>query len=60
LRYAQYEPSTSGWNAVRYRRREARRRIAHFALGGATLLLAGAIAGLVLSVGPVAALDMVR
>ena len=54
MRYAHYEPSTSGWNAVRYRRRQIRRRVAQVALGGVTLLVAGAIAGLILSVGPTA------
>ena len=55
MRHAHYEPSTSGWNAVRYRRRQTRRRVVRLALGGATLLLAGAIVGLFLSVGPAAA-----
>jgi hypothetical protein len=55
MRHAHYEPSTSGWNVVRYRRRQTRRRVARLALGGATLLLAGAIVGLFLSVGPAAA-----
>jgi hypothetical protein len=55
MRHAHYEPSTSGWNVVRYRRRQTRRRVVHLALGGATLLLAGAIVGLFLSVGPAAA-----
>ncbi len=54
MRYAHYEPSTSGWNTVRYRRRQIRRRVAQVALGGVTLLVAGAIAGLFLSVGPTA------
>jgi hypothetical protein len=55
MRHAHYEPSTSGWNVVHYRRRQTRRRVVRLALGGATLLLAGAIAGLFLSVGPAAA-----
>jgi hypothetical protein len=60
VRYAPYEPSTSGWNVVRYRRRLARRRTVQWALGGVTLLLAGALAGLFLTVGPSAALNLVR
>jgi len=55
MRHAYYEPSTSGWNVVRYRRRQTRRRVVRLALGGATLLLTGAIVGLFLSVGPAAA-----
>ena len=60
MRHVHYEPSTSGWNVVNYRRRQARRRWAHFAVGGATVLLVGAIAGLFLSVNTDAALNLVR
>jgi hypothetical protein len=60
MRHAHYEPSTSGWNVVNYRRREARRLAVRIALGSVTLLLAGAIAGLVLTAGPIEALRMVR
>ena len=60
MKYAHYEPSTSGWTAVRYRRRQTRRRIAQFAFGGATLLLAGAIVGLFLTVDPATALNLSR
>lgn len=60
MRHAHYEPSTSGWNVVNYRRRQARRRWTHVAVGGVTLLLVGAIAGLVLSVNTDSALNLVR
>ena len=60
MRHAIYEPSTSGWNVVRYRRREARRLYARIAVGGMTLLLAGALAGVYLAVGPDRALQLVR
>ena len=59
MRYS-YEPSTSGWNVVRYRRRLARRRTVQWALGGVTLLLVGAIAGLFLTVGTANALSLVK
>jgi hypothetical protein len=59
MRRVKYEPSTSGWNTLAYRRRESRRRVA-YAVGGATLLLAGAIAGLLLTVGPAEAISLVR
>jgi hypothetical protein len=58
MRPTRYEPSTSGWNVVNHRRRE-RRRIVRLAVGS-TLLLAGAIVGPVLAVGPAQTLDLVR
>lgn len=60
MRSTWYEPSTSGWHVVHHRRRQERRRVLQIAVGGVTLLLAGALAGLLLTVGPTQALDLVR
>ena len=60
MRPVHYEPSTSGWHVLLHRRRAMRRRLVRVAVGGATLLAVGAIAGLYLGVDRVAALSLVR
>ena len=60
MRPTRYEPSTSGWSVVHYRRRQARRRLLRLAVGGATLLLAGAMAGLLLPIPSISAKQLVR
>jgi len=55
-----YEPSTSGWHVVHHRRRQERRRAVRLAVGGVTLLLAGALASVVVSVGMGSAGSLVK
>jgi hypothetical protein len=50
-----YEPSTSGWSVINHRRRITRRRVMQWSVGGSLVLLAGAIAGLFLLIGPASA-----